>query len=494
MTQVGNVVERIEAEAVNSKEKRKLYAARVKVFPKRVYGTFRSLKWWVMLMTLAIYYLTPWIRWDRGPNAPDQAVLVDLANGRFYFFFIEIWPQEFYYVAGLLIMAGIGLFLVTSTVGRAWCGYTCPQTVWVDLYLVVERWIEGDRNARIKLDKSAWTTDKIRKRIIKHVLWILIGIATGGAWIFYFADAPTLARDFINFEAPFIAYSTVAILTATTYIFGGLLREQVCTYMCPWPRIQAAMLDEDSLVVTYNDYRGEPRSRHQKKIDQTVVKVGDCIDCNQCVAVCPMGIDIRDGEQLECITCALCIDACNSVMSKIGKPGGLISYATLKDYNASAAGKPAKTTLKSFIRPRTFIYTALWSLAGLVMAYMLVTRDHLDINVLHDRNPVFVQLKDGSVRNGYTIKILNMDLRPRTFILNAIGLSGATLTMAGSNQDPGEAIVVTVEPDKLRQVKVYVTQTRNSVSSTRSSFRFSVRELGGIEESEYEAVFNAPAR
>jgi cytochrome c oxidase accessory protein FixG len=259
-----------------------------------------------------IYYLTPWIRWDRGPYAPDQAVLVDLANRRFYFFFIEIWPQEFYYVAGLLVMAGVGLFLVTSTVGRAWCGYTCPQTVWVDLFLVVERAIEGDRNARIKLDAAPWTAStSSRKRVFQARDLAVIGVATGGAWIFYFADAPTLAADFVTLQAPPVAYITVAILTATTYVFGGLMREQVCTYMCPWPRIQAAMLDEHSLTVTYNDWRGEPRSRHAKKARRGQ-QAGDCVDCNACVVVCPMGIDIRDGQQLECITCALCIDACDA--------------------------------------------------------------------------------------------------------------------------------------------------------------------------------------
>ena len=259
-------VERFDAQAVDAAWKRKpFYEARKKIFPKRAKGQFSSFKWGVMVVTLAIYYLTPWLRWDRGPYAPDQAVLVDMANRWFYFFFIEIWPQEFFFVAGLLVMAGFGLFLVTSAVGRAWCGYTCPQTVWVDLFLVVERAIEGERNQRIKLDNASWSVDKIVKRVSKHAIWIVIAVATGGAWIFYFADAPTLLVDFATGQAAPIAYITVAVLTATTYVFGGLMREQVCTYMCPWPRIQAAMLDENSLVVTYNDWRGEPRSHHAKK-------------------------------------------------------------------------------------------------------------------------------------------------------------------------------------------------------------------------------------
>ena len=238
-------VERLDAQAVNSaKVRQPLYAARKKIFPKRASGNFRRFKWLIMAITLGIY-LTPWLRWDRGPYAPDQAVLVDLANRRFYFFPIEIWPQEFYFVAGLLVMAGIGLFLITSTVGRAWCGYTCPQTVWVDLFLVVERAVEGDRNARMKLDAGPWTINKIVKRVVKHAMWLAIAVATGGAWIFYFADAPTLLQSFVTGNAAPVAYITVAVLTATTYTFGGLMREQVCIYMCPWPRIQAAMLDED---------------------------------------------------------------------------------------------------------------------------------------------------------------------------------------------------------------------------------------------------------
>ena len=218
-------IERLDAEAVNSaKIRQPLYAPRRKIFPKRASGAFRRFKWLVMLITLGIYYLTPWLRWDRGPYAPDQAVLVDLANRRFYFFFIEIWPQEFFFVAGLLVMAGVGLFLVTSTVGRAWCGYTCPQTVWVDLFLAVERAVEGDRNARIKLDAAPWSARKLILRTTKHLIWLVIAVATGGAWIFYFADAPTLLVDAVTGNAAPIAYITVAVLTATTYTFGGLMR------------------------------------------------------------------------------------------------------------------------------------------------------------------------------------------------------------------------------------------------------------------------------
>lgn len=510
-------VETFDAQAVNSATQRQpLYAARKKIFPQRAKGTFRRFKWIVMAITLGIYYITPWLRWDRGPYAPDQAVLVDLANRRFYFFFIEIWPQEFYFVAGLLIMAGFGLFLLTSTVGRAWCGYTCPQTVWVDLFIFVERWIEGDRNARIKLDKAPYTARKIVKRVIKHAIWLVIAVATGGAWIFYFADAPTLLMDFLTFHAAPVAYMTVAILAATTYIFGGLMREQVCTYMCPWPRIQAAMLDENSLTVTYNDWRGEPRSRHSKKAAATGQVVGDCVDCNACVAVCPMGIDIRDGQQLECITCALCIDACNNVMDKVGRPRGLISYATLAEYQTNMAlateggtqpldprrvhtpdgkliDKVAHFRLGKLWRPRNLIYFGAWSAVGLGLLLALMTRDRLQVNVQADRNPQFVVLSDGAIRNGYTVKLLNMIPEPRMITVTLDGLPGGEMSITGIDEPPGDSFTVAVEPDRLRTLKVFVRQPRDAVAGTSQHFTFAVEDEGGQgEQASYKATFAAP--
>jgi cytochrome c oxidase accessory protein FixG len=497
-------VDQFDVEAVNRRSRQKFYQARIKIFPKRAEGFYRRLKWAVMVVTLGIYWITPWIRWDRGPYAPDQAVLVDLANRRFYFFFIEIWPQEFYYVAGLLIMAGLGLFLVTSVAGRVWCGYTCPQTVWTDLYIWVERLIEGDRNARIKLDKAPWTAGKIGKRAAVYAVWLVIGVATGGAWIFYFADAPTLARDFVTGEAPTVAYITVGILTATTFVFAGFMREQVCTYMCPWPRIQGAMLDEDSLLVTYNDWRGEPRSRHQKQALAKGGDVGDCVDCNACVAVCPMGIDIRDGNQLECITCAFCIDACDGVMAKIGKPQGLISYTTLRDYNmhaaeAATAGRTVATAhqksvgISHIVRPRTMLYFGLWCLVGIVMLVSVVTRDRLDINVLPDRNPLYVTLSDGSIRNGYTLKVLNMTNAPRTFEVALDGLPGAGMWLAGSeDHQPVRAIAVDVEADRLREVKVFVSQPGDTAKPGLTGFDFTVRDLDGSESGRAAADFYAP--
>jgi cytochrome c oxidase accessory protein FixG len=496
-------IEAFDVEAVNRRSGQKLYQARVKIFPKRAEGFYRRLKWIVMAATLAIYWVTPWLRWGRGPYAPDQAVLVDLANRRFYFFFIEIWPQEFYYVAGLLIMAGLGLFLVTSVAGRVWCGYTCPQTVWTDLFIWVERIVEGDRNARMKLDKAPWGAEKIAKRLAVHAAWLLIAVATGGAWIFYFADAPTLLRDFVTLQAAPVAYITVGVLTATTYTFAGFMREQVCTYMCPWPRIQGAMLDEDSLLVTYNDWRGEPRSRHRKKVEAEGIDVGDCVDCNACVVVCPMGIDIRDGNQLECITCAMCIDACDAVMDKTGRPRGLIGYTTLRDYNfhsaeAAAAGRAQATThqrsvgVSHILRPRTLLYAGLWSLVGIVMLFGLLTRDRLDIAALPDRNPLYVTLADGSIRNGYTLKVLNMTSEPRSFEVALDGLPGAAMWQAGADDQGARAIAVDVEADKLREIKVFVAQPAYAAAPGLTGFGFTVRDLAGSESGRAATDFYAP--
>ena len=509
-------IERLDAEAVNAAWKRKpLYEARKKIFPKRAKGQFRSFKWLVLFLTLGIYYITPWLRWDRGVYAPDQAVLIDLAHRRFYFFFIEIWPQEFFFVAGLLVMAGFGLFLLTSAVGRAWCGYACPQTVWVDLFLVVERWVEGDRNARMRLDKAPWNFDKIRKFVTKHTIWLAIAVATGGAWIFYFADAPTLLVDFATGNAAAVAYITVGILATTTYVFGGLMREQVCTYMCPWPRIQAAMLDENSLVVTYNDWRGEPRTHGAKKAAAAGQVTGDCVDCNACVAVCPMGIDIREGQQLECITCALCIDACDDIMDRLGRDRGLISYATLADYDQNMGMATGNGTheinpdlvrdsdghfhdkVKHFdwriiFRARTLFYSGVWCLVGLGLIIALLSRDRLEINVLHDRNPQFVLLSNGDIQNGYTVKLLNMIPEPRVIFLSLEGLPGATMSAVGIDQPPSTSMAVEVAPDKLREIKVHIVQPKQYISGQVSKFHLNAEDKSSVERDSYLANFNAP--
>ncbi len=483
-------IERARVDAVNKAEHRSLYVAQKKIHPKRARGRFRTIKWWVMIVTLGIYYFSPWIRWERAPGIPDQAILVDITNSRFYFFAIEIWPQEVYYITGLLILAAIGLFLVTSTLGRVWCGYTCPQTVWVDLFLVVERFFEGDRNARIKLSKAPWTFSKIARHVAKHVMWLWIAVLTGGAWVFYMNDAPTLMTQLFAFDAPLTTYFWIFLLTFTTYLLGGFAREQVCIYMCPWPRIQAVMMDEDTLSVMYRYDRGEPRAPHKK--GDTWDGRGDCVQCRQCVVVCPMGIDIRDGSQLECIQCSLCIDACDEVMEKIGRPKGLIAYDSLANFERRAQGKEEKIQI---IRPRTLFYTILMIIVGGGIFYGLMNRTDLEVNILRDRNPLFVQLSSGDIRNGYTVKILNKTHEIRKFSLEVSGLEHYDIKVEGVQEKTASGLpVIEVDRDRLRSVKVYLTVPREDLTRDNIDISFTARDLDGENVSDNSTSFKGPKK
>lgn len=444
-------VERHEVEAVNAASRRELYSARVQIYPKLVHGVYRRLKWLVLFATLGVYYVIPWIRWARGPGEPDQAVLVDFPGRRFYFFFIEIWPDELYYLTGLLIIAALSLFLATALFGRVWCGYSCPQTVWTDLFIAVERLVEGDRNKRIKLDKAPWSAEKIARKAAKHVLWLLIAAATGGAWVFYFHDAPTIFPQLFRGEAPFSAYLFMGLLTATTYIFAGSMREQICTYLCPWPRIQAALVDAETLQVTYKYDRGEPRGPH-KKTDSWEGR-GDCVDCNACIAACSMGIDIREGAQLECINCALCIDACDDIMKKVGRPVRLIGYDTDKNIARRKAGARPEVKL---VRKRTILYAALLVAVSAIMVWSLSTRATMEINVIRDRTPPYVLLSNGSIRNAYTVKIVNKATIERRLEIEVSGKEGLEVSAVGETFEGTRATVV-AEGDGVRAVRIFVT-------------------------------------
>ena len=473
---------------MSSSDDNSLYAKREPIFPRRVSGAFRNLKWWLMAFTLGIYYLTPWIRWDRGPELPDQAVLVDMAGRRFFFFWIEIWPHEFYFVAGLLIMAGLGLFLFTSALGRVWCGYACPQTVWTDLFILVERWVEGDRNARVRLWNAKWGFQKVRLRVTKWIIWALIGLATGGAWVFYFTDAPTLFWNLIHGTANPIAYTTMFILTATTFFFGGIAREQVCIYACPWPRIQAAMMDEDTITIGYRDWRGEARKNSAEV--KAGAPQGDCIDCMACVNVCPMGIDIRNGQQMECITCGLCIDACDDVMAKIGKPRGLIDYLALKDEEAERHHQRAMPIIKHILRPRTILYTTLWSLVGFALVFALFIRSDIDLTVAPVRNPTFIVQSDGTIRNVYDVRLRNKHGEARPF-----GLALNTDADLAVKVEGAEGTLVTVPADEMLLVRVYVEAAPGSAAATsdRTDFTFWVTDLNSQERASKATIFNGRA-
>ncbi len=467
-----------------------LYEKRKAVFPKAVDGPFRRFKWLVMAVTLGVYYITPWIRWDRGPYAPNQAVLIDLAHRRFFMFGIEIWPQEFYFVAGLLIMAGVGLFLITSAVGRAWCGYSCPQTVWTDLFQHVDRLVDGDRNAQMRLEAAPWGPQKIFKRALKWTIYLVISFWTGGAWIMYFADAPTLTVDFWTGQAAPVAYATVGVLTATTLIFGGFMREQICIYMCPWPRIQTAMLDEKSLIVTYKDWRGEPRGS-VKKAEKAPDQFGDCIDCNQCVAVCPTGYDIRNGPDIACITCALCIDACDKVMQQTGRPRGLIDYATLEDCDAERKGGAPRPISKALFHTRTLIYMGVWGAIGLALMFALGTRSRIDMKVQKDRNPPYTVQSSGEIRNDYTVKLLNMQARPRVMQVSLEGLPGGKFwTSEIPREKAARELKLTVPADRVEPLRVYVVAPDGT---TQQKFSFNLKALDGEGEHDKSDVrFDSP--
>jgi cytochrome c oxidase accessory protein FixG len=451
-----------------------LYQARKKVYPQAVHGRFRRIKWTILGITLAVYYLLPFMRWDRGPGMPSQAVLVDLPHRRFYFFFIELWPQEVYYFTGLLIIAAMTLFLMNAVAGRVWCGYMCPQTIWTDLFYAVERFVEGDRRERIMSDKRGWTFTHIRQAATKHFLWLMIAWWTGGAWVLYFADAPTLVKELATFQAPFVAYLWIGILTATTYIFAGHAREQVCIYMCPWPRIQAALTDEWALNVTYRRDRGEPRVSVKKAelLRQHGEPAGDCIDCHQCINVCPTGVDIRDGIQLGCVQCGLCIDACDTVMGEIGRPTGLIAYDTDINGQRRLAGK---SPIYRLIRPRTILYATMIAIVGSIMMYALATRTTVGVNVLHERNPLYVLLSDGSVRNDYILRILNKG-GDRTFELDLSGLPPATVKVAGIPLGADGKTIVEVGQDQTREIRVSVQVGNSMLPKTAVDIEFKVTD------------------
>jgi cytochrome c oxidase accessory protein FixG len=432
-------------------------------------------------------------------------VLLDLPNRRFYFFNIEFWPQDIYYLTGALILAAVGLFLVTSLAGRVWCGYGCPQTVWTDLFMWVERGVEGDRNARMRRDQGPATFDKVWRKIVKHAVWLGIAFWTGGAWIMYFVDAPTLTVQFWSGQASTAAYFFIGLFTFTTYLLAGWAREQVCTYMCPWPRFQAAMLDEQSLIVTYQPWRGEPRGHGKRDGSAAVAKLGHCIDCLACVHVCPTGIDIRDGVQLECINCGLCVDACNEMMVKTGQPKWLVTWDTLAGQKARAEGRHEKYRV---LRPRTLIYLGAMALAVIVMGTALATRARIDLAVQHDRAPLFVRVRDGSLRNGYTVKISNKTQAPANFDLTLRGLPGATMALTEQPGAPASALpgapasaspgapapgqVLPVGADGIGTFRVLVFGRPAALAGGSQRLDFVLRNLASGEQTTYSSVFMGP--
>jgi len=465
---------------VQNHNKIKLFEKQKRIYSKRAWGRYRKIKWVIMIVTLGIYYLAPWIRWDRGPNVPDQAILIDILHSRAYFFLIEIWPQEIYYIAALLIFAAVTLFLITSLFGRVWCGFFCPQTVWTDLFIWVERIFQGDRNARMKLDKSPFSFNKFWRKFATHITWLLISLATSGAWVFYFNDAPTLMENILNFDISFGVASWIVSLTLSTYLMAGYAREQVCTYMCPYARFQSAMFDKDSLIISYDKQRGEPRGKY--KSGDSWDGRGHCVNCTACVQVCPMGIDIRDGLQMECIACGMCIDACNGIMRKLSLPEGLVRYDTIRNQQYRKQGKQESVRV---LRSRTIYYSLILLVIGSLMLYNLLTRSLLELHVIHDRNPLFVKLSDNSIRNGYEIKILNKSHYDKNYSLTVSGIDNAMIRIQGAGNI--ESNNLPVYANSTGSYRVFVTAV--DMISNRNQIKFLLKENDGSLSDEYISVF-----
>jgi cytochrome c oxidase accessory protein FixG len=465
-----------------------LYADYKRVHSKHVSGMFRTLKNWAAIILLGVYAVGPWLRWDRGTGSPDQAILLDMSARRGYIFGVEIWPQEIYYLTGLLILGAIGLFFATSLLGRVWCGFTCIQTVFTDVFVMVERLFEGDRNQRIKLDRAPMTSNKFLRKTAKVTIWAIISLLTGWTWVIYFTDAPTATMELITGQSSMGMVIFALIVAGFTFLLAGWAREQVCIYMCPWPRFQASMFDEDSLVVTYEKWRGEPRGYAKK--DASFTERGHCVDCTLCVQACPTGIDIRDGSQLACIGCGLCIDACNTVMDRFNLPRGLISYDSNSNLIARAKGEP---TRYRFVRPRTIVYAVLLSAVMAVMAFGLTTRSRLEVNILHERSPLFVALSDGSIRNGYTFKVLNMAAQEENYILTTEGIEGATLRVIGYAEEDATEVALPVKKDTVGSFRIYVTAPRNALDGKGTDLTFKLVNTVTGEVRRQENLFAGPS-
>lgn len=364
------------------------------IHAKRIPGKWRRIKWLAASVWL-VFFLGPYLDWNGR-----QAVLFDIPNRQYHLFGVTVLPQDFWMLSLLLLFFAILLAVATALAGRVYCGYFCFQTVWTDVFTWIEERLEGSPQQRRKLDQAPLSVRKLGKRAIKHSVWILIGFITGFSFVAWFYGADKLWADFFVGHANAAAYAAVALFTVGTYVLAGWLREQVCFWLCPYARIQGVMLDRQTVVPAYDTARGEPRGRVKKGKTPTDRVTGDCVDCNQCVAVCPTGVDIRNGQQEGCITCGLCIDACNAVMDKVGRPRGLIRYASLNELE----GRPDSPLL---LRPRVWVYTAILALALAGIIYGLSSLSAIELNVLHERAPLFVRLSDGSIQNKYTLKILN---------------------------------------------------------------------------------------
>ncbi|MEN8711315.1 MAG: cytochrome c oxidase accessory protein CcoG [Arenicellales bacterium] len=390
-----------------------LYAKRKEIYPREVHGIFASWRVAMVTLTLGLYYILPWINWGEG----RQALLFDLPNRKFNIFMLTLWPQDLIYLSAVLIISALALFLFTTVGGRLWCGYACPQTVWTEVFLWIERKVEGSRPQQMKLAKSPWNLNKIIKKGGKHIIWILFSLWTGFTFVGYFTPIRELMHavptwDMGPWESFWIFFYGFA-----TYGNAGWLREQVCIYMCPYARFQSVMFDDNTLIISYDEKRGDPRGTRKRGSDKPTDK-GDCIDCSLCVQACPTGIDIRDGLQYQCIACAACIDACDDVMKKMDYDPGLIRYTTLNEISGKGL---------HILRPRVYLYTSILIGLILAMSWSLYTRIPVSLDVNRDRNILYREANNGDLENVFKLKIMNQDNKPHTFVITMEGLPGSVL-------------------------------------------------------------------
>jgi len=384
-----------------------LYVKRKKIYPREIHGVFAQLRILGIISLLGFFYGTPWLQWSGR-----QAVLFDLPNRQFHILGLTLWPQDFFYLAVLLVIAALSLFFFTALAGRLWCGYACPQTVWTEMFLWIERKIEGSRPSQMKLDQRPWS-EKWQKKTLKHAAWLTLSLFTGLTFVGFFTPIQELSRNILNFSLGPWETFWVLFYSFATYGNAGWLREQVCIYMCPYARFQSAMIDSDTFIIAYDEKRGEPKGSRRKSEDPRNAGLGDCIDCSICVQVCPTGIDIREGLQYECIGCAACIDACDGVMRQMDYPTGLIRYTT----QHALEGKPIH-----FLRPRTLIYAAILMLTTLLLVISISNRIPLEVDIIRDRNSLYRETDEGIIENVYVLKIINMDEKDHTYTLSVSGL------------------------------------------------------------------------
>jgi cytochrome c oxidase accessory protein FixG len=396
-----------------------LYQSHQKIYPRSVNGLFAKLRWAAVLFTQLIFYGLPWLTWN-----DRQAVLFDLQARKFYLFGVVLWPQDFIYLAGLLVIAALSLFFFTAVAGRLWCGYACPQTVYTELFMWIERRVEGDRTARMKLDGAPWSVNKLRLKVTKHALWLAIALLTGFTFIGYFAPIRELGAQVLAFQLGPWQWFWMLFYSFATWGNAGFMREQVCKYMCPYARFQSAMFDKDTLIVTYDANRGEPRGSRSRKADPAAIGLGSCVDCGLCVQVCPTGIDIRQGLQYECIGCAACIDVCDTVMDKMNYPRGLVRYAT---EHALTNRLDRKGVLRNVMRPRVLVYGTLLLVLTAALLGSLATRNPLKVDVIRDRNALARIAEDGNIENTFRLHFMNASESPLRLSVSVEGMDGIRL-------------------------------------------------------------------